>query len=207
MAAFWLVQRRRRKLLTGQLCLMDPTQWSFRRVFCPRAKPPPPAQAPAPALHPSKARSGELRPLPLTKSPTLLPPVLPGLLPLCLFIILFLRHTRRRRTPTLRLHAQPPGPRPGDRLWTPSSLPSSSSSSATTPEEEPEPWAVKTPRWAFSTSNHKARLSTRCSSWRTRASRPRALNPALSQASSDPVTAQCLHRGTSWGSRSERGWT
>lgn len=189
MAAFLLVTKRKRKRLTGPLCLMGPSHWWCRRIFCPRAKPPPLVQAPSPtpALHPSATRSAVPRPLPLTESLMLLPSVLPDLLSLLLFILL--PHTRRRRT--LALHARPQGPKLADLLWMPNSLPSYSSSSGITPEDL-EPSAGNTLHWASLTYNHKVSLSLLCSRWSTR-----TVKPQVNMASSDQVMVLVpfLHRG------------
>lgn len=190
MATFLLVMKRRRKRPIGPLCLMGPIQWYCRRVFCPRAKPPPLVQAPTPALHPSATRSAVPRPRPLTESHMLLPPVLPDLPSLLLFIIL--PHTRRRRTPAL--HAQPQGPKLADHLWMPNSPPSSSSSSGTT-LEEPEPSAGKTLHWAYLMYSHKVSLRRLTNSWSTSATTPRIPKPQVNMASSDQVTILFLHRG------------
>lgn len=191
MAAFLLVTKRKRKWLTGPLCLMGPSHWWCRRVFCPRAKPPPLVQAPTPtlALHPSATKSAVPRPLLLTESLMLLPSVLPDLLSLLLFILL--PHTRRRRTLALPLHAQPQGPKLADLLWMPNSLPSYSSSSGITLEDL-EPSAGNMLRWASSTYNHKVSLSPLCSRWSTR-----TVKPQVNMASSDQVMALVLflHRG------------
>lgn len=196
MAIFLLVMKRRRKCLIGPLCLMGRIRWYCRRVFCPRAKPPPLVQAPTPtpALCPSATRSAGPHPLPLTESLMPLPPVLPDLPSLLLFVILLHPHTRRRRTPAL--HAQPQGPKLADLLWMPNSLLSSSSSSGAT-LEEPEPSAGKTLHWASSMYNHKVSLRRLSSSWSTRATTLRILKPWVNMASSDQVTVLVLflHRG------------
>lgn len=182
-----LVTRRRRKRLIGPPCLTGPTQWWCRRVFCPRAKPPPLVQAPTPtpALHPSATRSAVPRPLHLTESLMLFPAGPPDLLSLPLFIILLFPHTRRKRTPAL--HARPQGPKLADHLWMPNSLPSSSSSSGPTLEEL-EPKAGETLRWASSTYNHKVSLSN----WSTRTTTLSTLRPQVNMASSDQVMVLVL---------------
>lgn len=165
-------------------------------MFCPRAKPPPLVQVPIPtaALHPSAARSAVHRPLLLTESLMFLQAAQPDLPSLPPFILL--HHTRRRRTPTLALHAQPQGPKLAGHLWMPNSLPSYSSSSVTT-LEVPELSTVKTLHWASSMCNHKVSLRLLSSSWSTRATTPRSLKPQVNMASSDQVTGLVLflHRG------------
>ena len=190
MAAFLLVLRRRRKRLIGPLCSKAPIQWWCRRVFCPRAKPPPLVQAPTPtpALPPSKhpTRSAGPRPPPLTGNLRLLPAALPDLPCLPLSITLHLPHTRRRRTPAL--HARPQGPKLGDHLWMPNSLPSSSSSSAATPEEL-EPKVGNTLHWASWTYS---RLLS--SSW-SNTTNPSTLRLPGNTPSSDPATVLFLQPG------------
>lgn len=196
MAAFLLVMKRGRKRLIGPLYLMGPIQSLCRKVFSPKAKPPPLVQAQSPTstpvLHPLATRSAEPHPLPLTESLMLLPPVLPDLPSLLLFITLLLPDTRRRRIPAL--HARPQGPKLADHLWMPNSLPSSSSSSGTMLEE---PTAEKTLHWASSMYNHKVSLSPLSSSMSTRATTPRTIMPQVIMASSDQVTILVLflHRG------------
>ena len=193
MGAILLVMRRRKKRLIGPPCSTGPTRWWCRRVFCPRAKPPPPVQAPTPtpALHPTATRSAVPRPLHLTESLMLLPAAPPDLRFLLLFLILLLlSHTRRRRTPAR--HARPQGPKLADRLWMPNSPPSSSSSSGPTAEEL-EPKAGGTLRWASSTFSHKV------NNWSTRTATPSKLRPQVNTASSDQVMVLVLvlfpHRG------------
>lgn len=193
MDASSLVMMRRRRQLTGLLCLMGPTHFWCRRAFCPRAKPPPRVQAPSPttALHPSATRSAVPHPLPLTENLMLLPPVLPDPLTRLLFVLLLLPHTRRRRTPATALHVQPQSPKLEDPLWMLNSLPSYSSSSGTT-LEEPEPSAVKTPHWVFSMYNHRV-----SSSQSTRTTMTTTVKPQVNMASSDRATVLglFLHRG------------
>lgn len=186
MATFLLVMNRKRKRLTGPLCLMAPTHWWWTRIFCLNTKPPPRIQAPSPttALHPSATRSAVPHPLPMTKSLTLLPPVLPDLLSQLLFILH--PNTRRRRTLALVLHIQPQGPKLADLLWIPNSLPLYSSSNGIM-QEGLELSAGKMLLWAFSTYNHKVSLSPFCSSWSTR-----RVKPQVSMASSDQVTSLVL---------------
>ena len=201
MATFLLVMSRKRKWLTGPLCLMAPSLWWWRRIFCLNKKPPPHVQAPSPttALHPSATRSAVPHPLPMTKSLTLLPPVLPDLLFQPLFILN--PNTRRRRTPALVPHAQPQGPKLADLLWIPNSLPLYSSSNGIT-QEGLELSAGKMLLWAFSTYNHKVSLSPFCSRWSTR-----RVKPQVSMASPDQLTSLLpfLPRGANLGSLSERG--
>lgn len=181
MGAFLSATKRKRKWLTGPLCLMGPIRWWCRRIFCPRAKPPPLVKVPTPtpALHPSVIRSAVPRPLRLTKGLMLLPPVQPDLL----------HHTRRRRTPAL--HVLPQGLKPADLLWMRNSLPSYSSSNGITLEDL-EPSVGKTLRWASSTCIRKVSLILLCSSRSTRTPKPQG-----NMASSDQVMALVLflHQG------------
>lgn len=165
MVVFSLVTNRKRKWLTGLLCLMGHIRWWCRRIFCPRAKPPPLIQAPTAtiALHPTATRSAVPHSLPLTGSLMLFPFVLPDLLSRLLFAPLL--RTRRRRT--LAIHARPQDPKQADPLWMQSSLPSYSSSSGTTLQAL-EPSAEKMLLWVSSTYSHKINLSPFCSSWTTR---------------------------------------
>lgn len=181
---------RKRKWLTGPLCLMAPTRWWCRRTFCLRAKPPPLTQAQSASLHPAAARSAKPRPLQRVDSLMLRPLVPPDLHHRPLADPLLLR-TRRRRT---ALRARRRAPKRADRLWMPSFLPSSSSSSGTTPVG-PEPPAERTLRWASWTCSHwvtlsPLRWSSRTGKWRVSA-----------------APAWFLPPGATWESLSERGWT
>lgn len=179
-----LAMKRRKRHLTGPVCLMVPIQWQCRRVFCPRAKPPPLVRAPIPAtaaVLPTAARSDALHLLPLTESLMLLPPAQPDLLSLPLFISTLLPHTRRKRILALALHVQSQGPKQADHLWMPSFLPSSSSSSGIM-LEEPPPQVEKMLLWACSMYTHKVSTSPPSNSWTTKTTTPKPLRPQLIMA-------------------------
>lgn len=207
MAASWLAMKRKRRHLTGRHYLMGHIQWLYRRVFCPRAKPPLLVQAltPTPALLPSATKSDVLHPLLLTESLIRLPLVQPDLLSLLLFnIALLLPHTKRRRTPAR--HVQPQGPKQAGHLWMPSFLLSSSSSSGTT-LVEPQP--EKMLHWVSLMCTHRVSLSHLSSSWTTRITTFRPQRPQLTTVLLEPVMVLVLflHHGANWGSLLGRGWT